>query len=49
MKEWNYLEHLDVDGRLLLKWSQRNKCEGCRVDSYGSEQRPVWSSCEHIN
>lgn len=49
MKEWNHLEHLDIDGRTLLKWSQRNRLEGCRVDSYGSEQGPVSSSCKHNN
>jgi hypothetical protein len=39
-------EDLGIHGSIILKW---NSVEGCGLDSSGSIQGPVASSCEHCN
>jgi hypothetical protein len=47
---WCWIKHsdctLNVVSKIILKWTTR-KLDGCGLDSVGSEQGPVRSSCEH--
>jgi hypothetical protein len=40
---------LGVDGKIMLKWTIDKQNESMWLDSSGSEQGPVVSSCEHGN
>jgi hypothetical protein len=42
-------EDLGVDGRITLRWILGNRVWGCGLDSFGSGEGQVASSCEHGN
>jgi hypothetical protein len=43
------LGDLDVNGKIILDGSQRNRLGSCGLDLFGTRQGPVVSSCEHDN
>jgi hypothetical protein len=48
LKRRNYLEDLDIDGSIILKWIF-NSVGGCGLDSCESGKGSVMDCCEHGN
>jgi len=49
LNERKHLGDLDVDEKIILKWSQRNRVWRCGLDSFGKVWSPMAGSCENGN
>ena len=47
MVEGDHLEDINIDGRIILKWTCMKQMEGCGLDYPGPKQGLIKISCKH--